>query len=150
MKMKYITPPSWDIEGVTDMSLFLDCLGLVANENSILVLEDANFDRFGGEALRKIAVHPDVELRHGIASPPPEFIFIPYTPANIARMKSVIAETGYVNLCAHLHMFEGTEMKFSWWDTLDLPIAFHPSYPEDTIKEIASMCKATCSFKETF
>lgn len=128
---------AWQLEPVSDASVFLRALPTLRLSSAVLYLEGTTHDAVAN-CLEECTVKPTVRIAPGTIWPRPDIYHVPMSRDILERLARIVDDKGVAFLAFHVHVYANGEVVLQWHDAFEkMPLYVSSRIDEDRIKELA-------------
>ena len=130
---------AWQLEALSDASVFLRALSALRLPAAILYLEGTT-DSAVGSFLKSRAIDTTVKIAPGTIWPRPDTYHVPMTESNLVALARLVDEKGIAFLAFHVHVYSDNEVVLQWHDAFEkVPLYVSKGIDENRIRKLANL-----------
>ena len=130
---------AWQLEPVSDGSVFLRALPALRQSSAVLYLEGTT-ERAVADCLKKCTVEPTVTIAPGTIWPRPDIYHVPMSGDNLEQLACIVDDKGVAFLAFHVHVYTNGEVVLQWHDAFErIPLYVSSTIDENRIKDLAGL-----------
>lgn len=130
--------PAWELSCPQDSRFFYKELYRIAEDGSILYLEDGSWDNEIRKFFEKNQTDTSI-IPGGTLWPKPKASHLPITKDILSQLADIQERHAEPEIATHIHIYKGRNIILQWYDAFSDPIYIDGSVPEWKIEKF---CKA--------
>jgi hypothetical protein len=135
--------PGWVLAGIRDAESFFRSLHRLVPPAACLVLEGTSIAPDVSQLLQSTAIAPRRSIPAGTILPSPTTYHVPASASLLTALADLAAKHAGPELCDHLHLYDDRRGILQWYDAFELPMLVDDSIPEDDIRRLCEVLRAT-------